>query len=184
MAVPCLDRDHFDFEQFVKAKMNLPSDCILSAEWCFCGRGIPLLYEFLLNKQGRKLEKQLDGEEVFLSIDSDPIAKQTFHRFLFMLGAQLMGNSAALQPDDGLILCGNILISVLDKLKEDMLDASISHFYKGFMSNPPLNSYLETVPIYFTGETDLGIKGCLVGIYYFSITWKKLEINRNYTCRG
>lgn len=166
MAIPCFDRDQFDFEQFVKKKMNLPTDRILSAEWCFCGRGIPLLYEFLSLKEGKTLEKQFTGEEIFANIDTDPLAKRTFERFLQMLGALLMCNCSALLPDDGLVLCGNIINSLLDKILEDMKDRKTSHFYKGFLSSPCIDPYMETIPLFFTKDTELNIKGCLVAKVY------------------
>lgn len=164
MAIPCFDQDQFEFEQFLKKKMNLPMDCILSAEWCFCGRGIPYLYEFLLLKEGRTLEKQLTGEEVFAMIDSDEIAKKTFQRFLRMLGALLMCNCSALLPDNGVVFCGNIINSVLDRILKDLSNDKTSHFYRGFISNPCIDNYLETIPIFFVREQDLSIKGCLVSL--------------------
>lgn len=166
MAVPCFDRDHFEFEKFVKEKMNLPSDCIMSAEWCFCGRGIPLLYEFLYLKDGKDVGETLSGEQIFSMIGSDAVSKKTFERFLEMLGALLMCNCSSLLPDQGVVLCGNIINAVLPKFKDDIADREKSHFLKGFLSNSCVNSYLETIPIYFTKEVDLSIKGCLVDYLY------------------
>lgn len=164
MCVPCLDRDHFDFEQLVKRRMNVPPGVMLSAEWTCCGRGIPLLYEFYCQKAGKSLERPLKGEDIFATIETDPIAKQTFDRFLQILGALLMANCAVLLPDSGIVLSGNILKSVLPLIQKDMQDPTTSHFFKGFYGNEALNNYLKSIPIYFTSESDLNLKGCLVGV--------------------
>lgn len=162
MSIPCLDRDHFDFERFVKKRMNDAEDSILSAEWCFCGRGIPLLYEFYLNKDGKHLENQVAGENIFTCINSDEYARKTFNRFLYMFGALLMSNCSVLLPDDGIVLCGSILNCVIKHMENDMSNPETSYFYKGFLSNPCINDYLKTIPIYFTPELDMGKKGCQV----------------------
>ena len=161
--MPALDAEHFEFENFVKQKMGVKSDFNLSAEWCFCGRGIPMLYEFLLLKHtGEKLKDPIRGEDVFLKVKTNAIAKKTINRFLWMLGATLLCNSAVLLPDDGIVLCGNIINAVLGYMVDDMADVSTSYFYKGFYGNTKLKSYLETVNIYITSEADLNLKGCLV----------------------
>lgn len=162
MAVACIDRDHFEFEQFVKKRMNDKEDSILSAEWCFCGLGIPLIYEFYLNKDGKSLKGPLAGEQIFACIETDPYARKTFNRFLLMFGALLMSNCSVLLPDDGIVLCGNILQSVISHMQKDMCDKTTSYFYRGFLSNPCINDYLKDIPIYFTPEQDMGKKGCQV----------------------
>ena len=166
MGVPCIDEDHFLFELYVKKRMGVNPNAILSAEWCFCGRGIPLLYEFLLEKEGKKLEEKLVGEDIFSRIDTDDVALKTFNRFLMMLGALLMSNCAVLLPNSGVVYCGNIIKSVINRIRDDMKDESHSYFYKGFFGNKSINSYMKSIPIYFTSETDLSLKGCLVRYSY------------------
>lgn len=163
MPVPCVDREQFEFEAFVKQKMGLDAGIILSAELCFCGKGIPLLYEFLAGREGAAfLESPMTGEQIFARIETDPIARETFDRFLYMLGSLLMSNCCVLLPDAGIVLCGTILSNVIRFMMADMADQSTSHFYKGFFGNPPVNGYLGSLPIYFTSERDLGLKGCQV----------------------
>lgn len=177
LCVPCLDRDHFEFEKLVKKRMGVDENIMLSAEWTCCGRGIPLLYEFYCMKNGKTLEKQLKGEEVFAMIETDPIAKQTFDRFLYILGAVLMSNSCVLLPDNGIVLVGNILKSVIELIKKDMSNPETSFFYKGFYGNEEMNHYLKNIPLYFSSEGDLNLKGCLVS---FSFT---LVLSEDYSVR-
>lgn len=143
--------------------MNVPQHFNLSAEWCFCGRGIPLLYEFLLQKYaGEKLKDPIRGEDIFLKLKTNAIAKKTVDRFLWMLGATLLCNAAVLLPDDGIVLCGNIINAILGYMVDDMAKPATSFFYKGFYGNSTLKPYLEGINIYITSEADLNLKGCLV----------------------
>jgi glucokinase len=170
MPIPCIDAEQFEFELFVKKRMGVPADIILSAEWCCCGRGIPLLYEFYLNKEGRSLDGQITGEEIFSAIETDPVARKTFNKFLVLLGALLNSNCTVLLPDSGVILCGNIIKNVIHHIVRDFSDRASSHFFKGFYANSSNLGYVEQIPIYFTSEADLSLKGCLVRVKSRSTT--------------
>lgn len=163
MAIPAFDQEQFEFECFMKKKLNLKTSEIISAEWCFCGRGIPMLYEFYLERSGEKLKAPIQGEEVFASIETSAVSMKCFQRFLQMLGTLLMCNCTVLLPDSGVVLSGNILSAVIKHVQSDMSDPETSYFFKGFYSNPCNKPFLKTLNLYFTSEPDLSLKGCLVG---------------------
>lgn len=160
--MPCIDRDHFEFEQLIKKKFGFSATDILSAEWAVCGKGVPLLYEFYSRKQGKTVSEQKTGEEIFSNVETDPISKQSLERFLEMLGALLLNNSTVLLPDNGIILCGTIISSLSSFIEKDMATPATSHFYKGFFRNSTIKSYLKEIPIFLTSEIDLNLKGCMV----------------------
>lgn len=155
-----IDKQQFEFEQFVKKKLGFKEDQIVSAELLFCGVGIPLLYEFHLLQAGKSLEKPVLGEDVFGKIDSDAISKKCFDHFLQLLGTCLAHLSAVALPDDGIYLCGSILTAVLPHIMKDIQVPSKSILIKSFTNSKAIGSYLETIPIFFTPEIDLGLKGC------------------------
>lgn len=125
-----------------------------------CGRAIPNLYEFFAMKEGVKLETVPSSKEVFAKIDSDPISRKAFNHFLRCLGTTLAHLAAAMLPDEGIFLSGTILGATLDHLKADVARAEDSIFLKAFTNSPCIGSYLKTVPLFFTSERDLGLKGC------------------------
>lgn len=153
------DQEQFELEQFAKKKFGI-GEGYISAEWLFCGLGIPVIYEYLLTKSGKTLEKPVIGEEVFTKIDSDPIAKRTFEIFLRLLGTCLAHLSAVLLPDEGVFVCGSIVSSVIEYIKKDVANPQASILISAFTANKCVGSYLKTVPIVFTPEVDLGLKGC------------------------
>ena len=73
-----------------------------------------------------------------------------------------MSNCTVLLPDSGVVLSGNIINSVIKYIQTDMSCVESSFFYKGFYGNACNRAYLETIPIYYTSEQDLSLKGCLV----------------------
>lgn len=125
-----------------------------------CGRAIPNLYEFFAMKEGIKLETVPKGKEVFSKISSDPISRKAFNHFLRCFGTTLAHLAAAMLPDEGIFLCGAILGATLEHIKEDVAKGEESIFLKAFTNSPCVGSYLKTVPLYFTPEHDLGLKGC------------------------
>ena len=125
-----------------------------------CGRAIPNMYEFFALKEGITLEKVPSGKEVFSRIDTDPISRKTFNHFLRCLGTALAHLAAAMLPDDGIFLSGAILTATIEHLKADVARGEDSIFLKAFTNSPCVGSYLKTVPLYFTPEIDLGMKGC------------------------
>lgn len=153
------DQNQFEFEQFAKKKFHLTNEFI-SAEWLFCGLGIPLIYEYYCQKEGKPHDKPVTGEDAFTKIDTDPIARKTFEHFLRMLGTCLAHLSAAFLPDEGIFLCGRILSSVIEYIKEDTANPAKSILISSFTNNKCVGPYLQTVPIFFTPEIDLGLKGC------------------------
>jgi glucokinase len=132
----------------------------ISAEWLFCGKGIPLLYEFYSLKEGKILEKPVLGEEVFKNIETDPISRKSFEHFLRILGTCLAHLAVAFLPDEGIFLCGTILKSVIKHIQKDTSDPAHSLLISSFINNKCAGPYLQTVPIFFTPEVDLGLKGC------------------------
>lgn len=154
-----VDPLQFEFEQFSKKKFGLTNE-IISAEWLFCGKGIPHLYEFYSMREGRTMDKPLAGEQVFALIETDPVARQCFQHFLKMLGTCLAHFTAAFLPDNGIFLSGTILSSVIKHIQADVADQSTSILINAFHNNICLRGYLQTVPLYFTPEEDLGLKGC------------------------
>lgn len=159
IGLAAIDELQYEFEQFSKQKFGL-KDEIISAEWMICGRAIPNIYEFFSLKEGKPIDHERTSAEVFSSIDTDPIALKSFNHFLRLLGTCLSHLASAMLPDDGIFLCGSILTSVKDKLKEDVAKGEDSIFLKAFTNNKSIESYLKTVAFYFTSETDLGLKGC------------------------
>ncbi len=133
---------------------------IISAEWLFCGLAIPYLYEFHAQKAGQTINDPLKGEDVFSKIDSDPISRKAFDHFLVILGTCLAHLSAAFLPDDGVYLCGSILSSTIEHVKKDISNPESSKLINAFINNRCAGAYLKTIPIYFTPEQDLGLKGC------------------------
>ena len=125
-----------------------------------CGRAIPNLYEFFAMKEGIQLEKVPGAKEVFSRIDTDPISKKAFDHFLRCFGTTLAHLAAAMLPDDGIFLSGVILGANLQHLKADVAKGEESIFVKAFTNSKCVGSYLKTVPLYFTPEKDLGLKGC------------------------
>lgn len=102
----------FDYEQFAKKHFNLGNEHI-SAEWLFCGQGIPILYDFYSIKEGVHKETKMTAKEIFSKIDTDPISKKSFDHFLTMLGTCMSHLSSAFLPDDGVFLSGGILRYVI-----------------------------------------------------------------------
>lgn len=102
----------FDYEQFAKKHFNLGNEHI-SAEWLFCGQGIPILYDFYSTKEGVHKETKMTAKEIFSTIDTDPISKKSFDHFLTMLGTCMSHLSSAFLPDDGVFLSGGILRYVI-----------------------------------------------------------------------
>lgn len=149
----------YEFEQFSKKKFNLTEE-IISAEWMICGLAIPHLYEFFAIKEGRKLDSVPTSKEVFASIDSDPISTKAFEHFLRNLGTCLAHLGAAMLPDDGIFLSGSILSATVEHLKKDVEKRENSILLRAFTNNKCVGPYLKTVPLYFTTEKDLGMKGC------------------------
>ncbi len=154
-----IDELQWEFEQFSKKKFGLTNE-IISAEWMTCGRAIPNLYEFFAQKEGVVLEKVPSGKEVFSKIDTDPISRKAFNHFLRCFGSTLAHLAAAMLPDDGIFLCGTILSATIEHVKADVARGEESIFLKAFTNSPCVGSYLKTVPLYFTSESDLGMKGC------------------------
>lgn len=136
------------------------TDEIISAEWMFCGQSIPNLYEFFAIKQGKELKVIPTSKEIFSSISNDPISTMAFNHFLKCLGTCLSHFGAALLPDDGIFLSGSILTSVIDHVKDDVAKGDASILMRAFTNNKCVGTYLKTVPLYFTSEQDLGMKGC------------------------
>lgn len=154
-----IDELQWEFQQFSKQKFGLTSE-IISAEWMTCGRAIPNLYEFFAMKDGIKLEHVPTGKEIFSKIDTDPTSRKAFNHFLRCFGTTLAHLAAAMLPDEGIFLCGTILGATLDHLKADVALGEESILLKAFTNSPCIGSYLKTVPLYFTPEQDLGLKGC------------------------
>lgn len=175
MGTPALDREQFELEQFVKAQIGLKKNAILSGEWLCCGRGIPLIYEFFRKKEHNDDEtRELDlGEKIFGRIESDALARKTFNKFLEMLGFLLQSNCTTLLPDSGIILMGTIISSVVQYMTSDFSQEAESYFFRGFYSNKDNYSYLKEIPVFFTSETDLNLKGCLVSYPSQSTTLKR-----------
>lgn len=149
----------FEFEQFAKSKFGV-TEGLISAEWLFCGLGIPIIYEFFAKKHGKEVTQPLQGSEVFAAIDTDPIAKAAFDHFLRIFGTCLAHLSASFLPDDGIFLCGNIVSSIIERIKKDTSNPKDSLLLTAFVSNKCIGPYLENVSIVFTPEEDLGLKGC------------------------
>lgn len=127
-----------------------------------CGRSIPNIYEFFALKEGLPVDNcPKSGREIFTKISTDPIARKTFNHFLRNLGTTLSHLAAAMLPDDGIFLCGAILGGVINHLKEDVSKGEESILLKAFTNNKCVGPYLKTVPLFFTPEHDLGLKGCL-----------------------
>lgn len=125
-----------------------------------CGRAIPNLYEFFALKEGIKLDKIPTGKEAFSKITTDPISRKAFNHFLRCFGTTLAHLAAAMLPDDGIFLCGSILGGTIDHVKEDVAKGEDSILLKAFTNSQCVGSYLKTVPLFFTPEIDLGMKGC------------------------
>lgn len=153
------DELQYEFEQFSKKKFGLTNE-IISAEWMICGLAIPNLYEFFAIKEGKDLKSLPTSKEVFSTIETDSISRKAFEHFLKCLGTCLSHLGAAMLPDDGIFLCGSILTAVVDHLKDDVAKGEKSILLRAFTNNKCVGSYLKTVPIYFTSEKDLGMKGC------------------------
>jgi glucokinase len=153
------DELQYEFEQFSKKKFGLTNEFI-SAEWMICGKAISNIYEFFSIKEGKKLENIPTPKEVFSTIGSDPISRKAFEHFLKTLGTCLAHLGAAMLPDDGIFLSGSILTAVEGYLKEDVSKGEDSILLRSFTNNKCVGPYLKTVPLYFTSETDLGMKGC------------------------
>ncbi len=152
------DEDQFEFQQFAKQKFNLKNQ-IISAEWLFCGRAIPHLYEFHAAKKGVKLETAIKGEDVFSKIDTDPIALAAFQDFLKLLGTCLSHLAVAFLPDQGILLSGAIIGSIIHHIQKDAASPD-SVLLSSFLNNNSSNSYLSSVPIFYTSEVDLPLRGC------------------------
>ena len=132
----------------------------MSAEWMICGKAIPNIYEFFAHKEGKELNQVPTGKEVFSSISTDPISRRSFEHFLKNLGTCLAHLAAAMLPDDGIFLSGSILTATVEHLKEDVAKGEDSILLRAFTNNKCVGPYLKTVPLYFTSEMDLGMKGC------------------------
>lgn len=158
----CLDREHFEFEQFVRGKFDLASTDIVPSEFCFCGIGLPFLYEFYLRREGGWVDSNLglSSQEVLSSIETNPTARKSYERFLQLLGTSLMTASGAFLPDEGIIIYGHMVREVLPALLKDVADPQNSIFLRAFENNSCLNNYLKTIPIFFSGENELSLKGC------------------------
>lgn len=159
IGLSAFDEQQFEFEQFAKSKFGV-SEGLISAEWLFCGLGIPIIYEFHSKKHGKEVGQPLQGPEIFARIDTDPVAKLTFEHFLKMFGTCLAHLSAGFLPDDGIFLCGTIVSSAIERIKQDTSDPAKSLLLRAFVSNKCIGPYLENVSIVFTPEEDLGLKGC------------------------
>lgn len=153
------DELQYEFEQFSKKKFGL-TDEIISAEWMICGLAIPNMYEFFAIREGKELVTIPTSKEVFSSIDSDPISRKAFEHFLKNLGTCIAHLGAAMLPDDGIFLSGSILTATVEYLKEDVAKGENSILLRAFTNNKCVGPYLQTVPLYFTLEKDLGMKGC------------------------
>lgn len=159
IGLSAFDETQFEFEKFAKSKFGVTNQ-LISAEWLFCGLGIPIIYEFHSNKHGKTLTEPVQGAEVFARIDTDPIAKLAFEHFLRMFGTCLAHLSAAFLPDDGIFLCGTIVSSLIQRIQKDTSDPKTSLLLSSFVNNKCIGPYLENVSIVFTPEEDLGLKGC------------------------
>ena len=164
------DKEQYEFQEFAKNKFHLTNE-IISAEWLFCGRAIPILYEFHCLKEGKEFDPNLKGEDVFGKIETDPISKIVFEHFLKILGTCLSHYAVAYLPDDGILISGTIIDSIKNLIQEDCKKEK-SILLSSFINNVCSNAYLATVPIYFTPETDLQLKGCLS---YIHLNEKNLE---------
>lgn len=152
--------EQYEYEQFIRKKRGLTTEG-LSAEWCFCGKAIPLLYEFLAEKKGVPIPQwRLNDEPVFTKIETDEIAKEAFEHFLRLLGTVLSHLAACFVPDDGIVLCQTIVSSCSKYIIKDSEDPEKSILLKAIRSNKCIGSYLSTIPVYLTTEDNLGMKGC------------------------
>lgn len=161
ISLSSFDEVQFEYQEFAKKRLGLSKYELISAEALFCGRGIPNLYEFHSLREGITPQRKMLGEEIFAKIDSDPIAKKAFEHFLRMLGTCLSHLASAFLPDDGIYLSGTILSSVVKHLQKDVENPETSHLITSFENNSCLAPYLKQIPILFSPEPNLGIKGCL-----------------------
>lgn len=153
------DELQYEFQEFSKKKFGLTNE-IISAEWMICGRAIPNLYEFFAIKEGKVLDQIPASKQVFETIDTDPVSRKAFEHFLKCFGTCLAHLAASMLPDDGIFLSGSILTAVTDHLKADVAKGDDSILLSAFTNNKCVGPYLKTVPLYFTNEKDLGMKGC------------------------
>lgn len=92
--------------KFIKKKLKLTG--FVSMESIFCGRGLPLIYQFLMIEEG--LEDKIDdisGKEIVrrATVEQDPVCLKVVDYFMYFLGLALCSLSSITLPRQGIILC-------------------------------------------------------------------------------
>lgn len=156
----CIDSEHFEFEQYLREVYQLAEGEFVHVERCVSSYSIPLLYEFYLKKAGRQPPSpQVEACEIFALKGTDPEAHKTYVKFLKLLGTCLMTIASAFLPDDGIVVHGLMLASIVEYIQQDTSNPETSIFLKAFLNNRCVRNYLSSVPIFFTSEADLSLKG-------------------------
>lgn len=139
---------------------------MISAERIFCGLGIPFIYKFMSGKYtpDAEVKENIRGEDIYkLALAGDEVSKKTVFLFFELLAATLQHLTAALCPENGIILAGSNLIRMKDMFLEEVAKED-SIFFKTFYNNSSLRSFLEKIPIYLCVKDELGLFGCMVSI--------------------
>lgn len=163
IGISCFNDEIYELSKYIKEQRGSGEEELLSAEHMFCGLGIPLIYRFFRQKLGLDDTPDILGEEIFAKVKEggDEAADKTYVNFVKILAATCQSLSASICPENGLILCGNIIRCVIDKFLEDTRNQD-SQFFKIFTNNKAMRSFLELIPIYFCNKKELGLFGCKV----------------------
>ncbi len=138
----------------------------------FCGTAIPYIYRFVCKSHGiTPCENMKRGEIIFQKAlkEGDEASVESLELFLTLFGLTLSHLSAALIPENGIILCGIIVLGIKDYLIKDCAKKENSTFLKAFRSNQSIAGFINTIPIYYSDKEDLGTVGGLVTFYFLSI---------------
>ena len=167
MSIPITNQRIYNLQKYMIKRHNMNPNGVIGVGFLFCGIGLPYLYNFVQEEKGMKPE-MISGKEIIKkALEGDFLAKEVFDLFLKLLGLTIHQLCACFVPNNGVVLCGNILMSAKKLLIEDISKGpEKSILKKSFYNSGSLAEFNKSIPFYFCEIKELGLRGCFVSFAF------------------
>lgn len=126
----------------------------VSYERLLSGTGIVMLYQFVAQQQGARIDSVLTAERISGRAlqQADPVAITTMQLFMRIYGAQAGNLALTTLPRAGIYIAGGIAAKNLALFDH-------GHFMSAFLAKGRMRGVLEKIPVYVIKNLDVGLLG-------------------------
>jgi len=151
---------YFDLEfiNYIREEFFAGTNVPISAEYAVSGKGVCLIYDFLITKkiygeplQNLKKTKEEEKVKKIFELKEDIYCKRAIELFVSYYAKTARNLAIATQPYSGLFLTGKVALAAKTTIHE--------YFMKDFLNSPTHKETLEKIPILLADDEELTLFG-------------------------